>query len=111
MKNIDLTLVDVLQDIAAERTRQVEGERFSFEHDDGYLNGELPNAAAAYAMIAGQCPTARAFSMDSSAIPPIWPVSWADHWFKPTTPRQDLVKAAALIIAEIQRLDRVANKG
>ena len=27
-------------------------------------------------------------------------------WFKPTTPRRDLVKAGALIIAEIERLDR-----
>jgi len=27
-------------------------------------------------------------------------------WFKPTDPRRDLVKAGALCIAEIERLDR-----
>jgi hypothetical protein len=35
-----------------------------------------------------------------------WP--WDLKWWKPTTPRRDLVKAAALIVAEIERLDRAA---
>lgn len=36
----------------------------------------------------------------------VWP--WDESWWKPTTPRRDLVKAAALILAEIERLDRMA---
>ncbi|HID0369034.1 TPA: hypothetical protein ACXAX7_003462 [Acinetobacter baumannii] len=33
-----------------------------------------------------------------------WP--FADTFWKPKSPRQDLVRAAALLIAEIERLDR-----
>lgn len=33
---------------------------------------------------------------------------WDRSWWKPTTPRRDLVKAAALILAEIERIDRAA---
>ncbi|MEB3421767.1 hypothetical protein VK682_24660 [Salipiger manganoxidans] len=36
----------------------------------------------------------------------LWP--WDRKWWKPTTPRRDLVKAGALIVAEIERLDRAA---
>jgi hypothetical protein len=34
-----------------------------------------------------------------------WPQDWE---FKPDTPRRMLVKAAALLLAEIERLDRAA---
>jgi hypothetical protein len=33
-----------------------------------------------------------------------WP--WAAEWYKPTDRRRDLVKAASLLLAEIERLDR-----
>jgi hypothetical protein len=33
----------------------------------------------------------------------------ADEWWKPTNRRRDLVKAGALILAEIERLDRAAG--
>ncbi|MBY5804125.1 hypothetical protein [Rhizobium leguminosarum] len=36
----------------------------------------------------------------------IWP--WERRFWKPTERRRDLVKAAALIIAEIERLDRAS---
>jgi hypothetical protein len=38
----------------------------------------------------------------------IWP--WDRKWWKPTDRRRDLVKAAALILAEIERLDRATIK-
>ena len=41
--------------------------------------------------------------------PATWPWDW--KWWKPTNPRRDLVKAAALILAEIDRIDRAALKG
>lgn len=34
----------------------------------------------------------------------VWP--WDESWWKPTNRRRDLVKAGALILAEIERLDR-----
>lgn len=37
-----------------------------------------------------------------------WPLSWAKSWLKPKDRRRDLIRAAALIIAEIERLDRAA---
>jgi hypothetical protein len=40
----------------------------------------------------------------------LWPSKWAEHWFKPKDPRRDLVRAAALCIAEIERLDRADAK-
>lgn len=40
------------------------------------------------------------------AIPRQWPFTWWLDWWKPTTYRRDLVKAGALILAEIERLDR-----
>lgn len=33
-----------------------------------------------------------------------WP--WNGRWWKPTNRRRDLIKAGALIVAEIERLDR-----
>ena len=37
-----------------------------------------------------------------------WP--WDREWWKPTTQRRDLVKAGALILAEIERIDRASGK-
>jgi hypothetical protein len=39
--------------------------------------------------------------------PARWP--WSQDWWKPTNPRRDLVKAGALIAAEIERLDRATG--
>ncbi|AFQ48272.1 hypothetical protein [Burkholderia cepacia] len=47
--------------------------------------------------------------MDSAGHAPAWwPKTWEPSWSKPTTPRRNLVKAGALILAELERLDRVA---
>jgi hypothetical protein len=82
--------------VIAERRRQVEGEGWIAEHDDGHATGELAQAGAAYAQSAGTA---------SLLIPPkVWP--WSRDWWKPTGFRRDLVKAGALIIAEGERFDR-----
>ena len=36
-----------------------------------------------------------------------WPHTWDASWWKPKDRRRDLVRAGALIIAEIERLDRL----
>lgn len=93
--------VSAIDDIAAERRRQVEAEGWTPDHDDEHGDGSLAAAAATYAFSAA---TADRFL----AHDPIgfWP--WAAEWWKPSTPRRDLVKAGALIVAEIERIDRAA---
>ncbi len=85
-------------DVIAERHRQVSAEGWTPEHDDDHDQGELAAAAATYALVAAECHVAPHWNT--------WP--WQTMWWKPTTPRRDLVKAGALILAEIERLDRVA---
>ena len=66
--------------------------------------GELSAAGMCYAGHA--CLTLRGKGGDT--VPSPWP--WADEWWKPKNPRRDLVRAAALLLAEIERLDREALK-
>lgn len=91
-------------DVLAERRRQVEAEGWSPEHDDTHSDGEIAAAAAAYAF------NASIYDRYLAADPiGFWP--WDPAWFKPTDARRDLVKAGALILAEIERLDRAALGG
>lgn len=83
-----------LEDIAAERQRQIDVEGWTAEHDDAHSKGELSDAAAAYIL-----------GSDWLKMIRLWPWSW--EWFKPKSRRHDLVKAGALIVAEIERLDRL----
>lgn len=94
----------VLEEIAAERRRQVEVEGWTPEHDDAHDRREMAKAACSYAYEASRTEHQR--SVDDGEAPMMWP--WAEKWWKPTTPRRDLIKAAALIVAEIERLDRQA---
>lgn len=91
-------------DVLAERQRQIEAEGWTAEHDDAHGVGELSAAGMCYAGHA--CLTLRGKGGDT--VPSPWP--WADEWWKPKNPRRDLVRAAALLIAEIERLDREALK-
>lgn len=92
------------RDVLDERARQVSEEGFTAEHDDLHEDAELARAAVVYARHA-YSPPKMEYSADlAEIIPEGWP--WALYWFKPQGPRHDLVKAAALILAEIERLDR-----
>lgn len=92
-------------DVLNERLRQITGEGWDEAHDDEHANGEMAAAAAAYATNA-----VRAIKGQTNAgvMPGVWPKSWDWEWWKPRTPRKDLVRAGALILAEIERLDRAA---
>jgi hypothetical protein len=88
-----------LKDVEAERKRQVEVLGRTNEADDKYQLSELPRAAACYTI-----PYAK--RMDD-----VWP--WDPAYFpvapmSPEVQRRNLVKAAALLLAEIERLDRAA---
>lgn len=88
-----------LELVGNERARQIEDEDFDADHDD-YENvyEELASAAACYAM-----PQEYRKGMP-------WP--WDKKWWKPTPNDRirELVKAGALIVAEIDRLKRKAEK-
>ncbi len=92
-------------DVLAERQRQIEAEGFTLENDEAYQARDLAWAAACYAYHAALWPSDR---MITTTKPPSW-WPWAASWWKPTTPRRELVKAGALILAEIERLDRQAK--
>lgn len=92
-------------DVIAERERQQNVEGWTPEHDDEHRRGGLALAAASYALnsVRSHHEEVRD-SLASGVIPPEWP--WSNEYWKPSSPRRDLIKAAALIIAEIERLDR-----
>lgn len=88
--------------IAAERERQIVAEGWTAEHDAAHDAFDLSNAAVCYASEAHMPLTA-----SHRTPPPEWP--WDAKWWKPTgDPVRDLVKAGALIAAEIDRLLRAA---
>jgi hypothetical protein len=59
----------------------------------------MAQAAACYALNAAE----QRFTWPFDTL---WP--WSKDWWKPKTPRRDLVRAGALSLAEIERLDRAA---
>lgn len=90
----------VILEIARERQRQIEAEGWTPEHDDKHVGGEMIAAACTYALEATfdrPLVHGRWYGM-------LWP--WAKEWFKPKNKRRDLIRAAALIVAEIERIDR-----
>lgn len=95
-----------LLDVAAERRRQIDDERWSLAHDDDHDDGDIAAAGSAYALAAADAlhPMSQGDGDFKSNPPAMWP--WDDEWWKPSDPRRMLVKAGALILAEIERLDR-----
>ncbi|STJ26705.1 Uncharacterised protein [Citrobacter braakii] len=81
-----------LRDVAAERQRQQSIKGYSVEQDDTYIGGELAAAAISY--------------IEPLEAENYWPADWHDDSFKPSDYRRNLVKATALLLAEIERLDR-----
>lgn len=89
-----------LEMAAQERADQTETGMDS--EDDKYINGELAYAGMAYAI--------RGRSLLRQAIPMFWP--WGTDKWNPTPHdhRIELAKAAALFMAEIDRLNRLERK-
>jgi hypothetical protein len=97
-------------DVLAERRRQIEREGWTPEHDDEHSDGSMALAAACYASNAATWAAKGTTKLQKSysalSISFRWP--WSEKWWKPKSQRHDLVRAAALILAEIERLDRAA---
>lgn len=95
-------------DVLAERQRQISVEGWGPEHDDRQDAGQIAAAAATYALSAVDHLNPHSQGDGAAEIVSIlWP--WDRYWWKPTTPRRNLVKAAALILAEVERLDRASG--
>lgn len=88
-------------DVQAERRRQITAEGWTPEHDDQHSRGQMARAAACYALAGSSAPNDGTAALLVSLA---WP--WDQQWWKPTSARRDLVKAGALVLAEIERLDR-----
>lgn len=97
-------LTSAVRDVLAERQRQIEAEGWSLPHDDAHAQGELAAAAGSYALHAFEGP-----ALKSDFAPAWWP--WSKNWWKPGPARRMLVKAGALILAEIERVDRAEQAG
>jgi hypothetical protein len=98
-------------DVLAERQRQISAEGWTPEHDDEHDPGELSAAASAYALAAADKvhPQSQGDGGFETKAPAVWP--WSDIWWKPgRDPRRMLVKAGALILAEIERQDRAGGR-
>ncbi|HDT3905559.1 TPA: hypothetical protein ACXP60_001079 [Klebsiella variicola subsp. variicola] len=105
-----VTVTAAAADVLAERKRQVSVEGWTPSHDDAHKNNEMAFAAACYAFHAAaaswdleDCGT----DYDSHPAPKNWP--WEPEWWKPKSARADLVRAGALILAELERIDRAAG--
>ncbi|ENT3915398.1 ead/Ea22-like family protein [Salmonella enterica] len=94
-------------DVIAERFRQQSVEGWTPEHDDEHGDGELALAASCYAenfALFSTWQEGEPVDWSDAPQPANWP--WSSEWWKPSSPRRDLVKAGALILAEIERGDR-----
>ena len=79
--------------IARERRRQIEEEHFTTDRDiEEHPRGQLIEAALCYLSEA---------QLQRKSPNRLWP--WARRWWKPGDPIRMLVKAGALIAAEIDR--------
>ena len=91
-------------DVQAERRRQVENEGWTPEHDDGHACDEIAAFACYYAMPPAvrdwdASSTGYGATLGEAILPEGWEPKTGDR-------RRELVKACALALAEIERLDR-----
>lgn len=102
-------LSDAARDVLAERRRQIEQEGYDIAHDDEHVNDEM----AAYATFYAMPPGAREWPAEETGYGLTWGEAIIpEHWgpAKSGVRRSDLIKAGALIVAEIERLDRAAAR-
>ena len=93
--------------ITAERERQIKEEGWTPDHDAQHTNGELADAAATYAMTLRNRLNLMILAQEKNPNLkqlPTWPFD--KKWWKPSEKDRirELIKAGALIAAEIDRL-------
>ncbi|MCI1681429.1 MAG: hypothetical protein LKI39_02610 [Bacteroides sp.] len=106
------------QKVIEERKRQIEVEKFSLEKDaEYYKNGELAQAAAAYA-VPFMLRKILLFHAGGvlQMVSSLWPYTWDWKMWKPAKTNsvkeriRELEKAGALILAEMERLQGMSDK-
>jgi hypothetical protein len=99
-----VAMTDAARDVLAERQRQINAEGWTPEHDDEHSNASMAVAAAAYALA-----DAAPYTGLGADAQRLWGLTgWAWKWFKRKGHRSNLVRSGALMLAEIERLDRAA---
>lgn len=86
-------------DVLVERMRRKKELDWSEEHDLDCENNELVKAAMSYADPLAATP-------EHKETPPkanLWP--WELKWWRPSSYRRNLIKAIALLLAELDRYD------
>lgn len=91
-----------VESIAAERARQIAEEGFDTGNDAGYVKEELIRAAICYLLVRSRL-SGVALSLGSTMFQHLWP--FGREWWKPKSKREDLIRAGALIAAELDRMD------
>lgn len=95
------SLSPAFMDVLTERRRQVAEEGYSPESDAELTDYQLPRAAACYVLAAS--------GVARHKVTLFWP--FAQPMKVAEQRRRNLIKAAALILAELERLDREAEQG
>jgi hypothetical protein len=98
----------ILDEIATRRRRQID-KGYDAAHDDAHDKGEIAMGAAAYCIssVKYEGNGRPGYKTIPQWAPPFWP--WERDQFRPTNARDNLIDAAAMIVAEIERLDRAAQ--
>lgn len=107
----------VAREVLAERKRQVEKEGWSLAHDDAHDTGELARAAGYFAMAAAMNDITRremettggSADAEIAALQYLRP-DWEPKSLRLKGRRRELLIGAALMMAEIERLDRADEK-
>jgi hypothetical protein len=89
--------------VDAERNRQQTALGYTAEHDDAHIDGEIGRMGACYADAASAQLEGSSLADEYGEEPhPFWPVS-EEAWRPSDNPLRNLVKAAALLEAEIDK--------
>ena len=84
----------VLVEVGDERRRQV-AKGYSLTSDDAYVDQELARAAGAYALVGAGRASGEMF------------YPWPGRVWAPEDRRTALIRAAAMAVAEVERIDRL----
>ena len=105
-ENRPTSATPALHDVMAERHRQMMVEGWTAKHDDEHGDGAMAVAAACYAL-ADQ----RGIQVATVKLSKLWEwTGWSIQWGKPKDKRRNLIRATALLLAEVERMDRAEGK-